>query len=196
MPSQPLPALTKSQRRSQPKAPFLPQIKIPPDEGVRHHGRLHAAVSSPTAVSVCCKLQQLHLCALPASRSQGCSSAGCSPRHPAQFSAFALCTWSACHVLGATHPACYFILVSLAACSFEDTAFFLLCITCLGTAARAQRAQCLVTQHTKSPSFTEIVPRCIDTGCKLCTTKLAAGNDLKFVYFIALRLVARKDQAS
>lgn len=106
-----------------------------------------------------------------------------------------LCTVHMVSMPGAGSPACHFILFSLAACSSGDSAFFLLCITCLGTPAHFQHTHCLVTQHTKSSSLIETVLGCIDTGCKLCTRKLAAGSDLKFVYLTALCLLARKDQS-
>lgn len=180
------------QKCSQPNASLLSQIKIPPDEGVRHHNRLKAAVNYPTAVSV---LQT-------ATASSLCTAYKQTPGLQLRWvltqthcPVLSLCTVHMVSMPGAGSPACHFILFSLAACSSGDSAFFLLCITCLGTPAHFQHTQCLVTQHTKSSSLIETVLGCIDTGCKLCTRKLAAGSDLKFVYLTALCLLARKDQS-
>lgn len=128
-------ALVSQSSVQSPTVRYYQQIKIPPDEGVRHCNSLRTAVSSQIALTVSaanCTSALSFLVPL-IKRSQRRIPAHLSTS-PDTFLVLNICSMHIVSVPSACYPvspACHFILFFFPACSFADRAFCPVCRTCL-----------------------------------------------------------------
>lgn len=137
-----------SQRRVQsPAARCYQQIKIPPDEGVRHCSSLRTAGSSCIALPVSAAncTSTLSFRVLLIERSQHRLTA----HQSTSLDTFLVLTTCSVHIVSIlspccpVSPACHFILSFFPACSFAARAFRPVCRACLDKPSCSQRARCL-----------------------------------------------------